>query len=465
MIVKKILETIRSHDLIRENQHIVLGLSGGPDSVCLFHVLQSLASEMKLSLHPVHVNHRLRPGAADEDQRFAEALCEKAGCRCSVFSFDCSAYARREKITDEEAGRKLRYEAFARTAAELCESGVDRGRIRIAVAQNAEDQAETILFRILRGTGVDGLAGMRYERKDEYGNTIIRPLLDVHREEILEYCREHRLNPRVDETNFLPVYSRNKIRLQLFPYLEREYNPEIKDTMIRMGKTAAMDADFLRQQAQLVYPEVIRERGTQHVTFRGDRLRGLHRAVRQRVLAAAFSELGLREDLSFVHFEHCENIVFHDGPSARCDLPRGCYLTKVYDDVKAAAGGEDCPADFACEVMFLRDFAAREKETGAYAAFDYDRLEAAFGPDFEKRLRLSVRQPGDFIAIAGGKRKKIQDLFVDQKIPKDQREGIKLLKIGSEVLWMPIFGQKGRYTANFKLSETTKKVICIEIIW
>ena len=442
MTMEKILDAIRSGGLIRKNQHIVLGLSGGPDSVCLFHALLRLSAEMNLTVHPVHVNHRLRPGAAEEDQRFVEEICEQAGCPCRTFVFDCAFYARRHKITSEEAGRKLRYEAFAAVTEELCAEGIEREEICIAVAQNADDQAETILFRLLRGSGTEGLAGIRAVRADEHGNKIVRPLLYIPRKEIISYCKKHGLNPRIDETNQLPVYSRNKIRLQLFPYLEREYNPEIKDTMIRMGKNAAMDADYIRQQARQAYSDLVLEKSADHVLLCGAMLRELHRAVRQRIIAMAFGEIGLRDDLTFAHFEQCETIVFHGGPSARCDLPRGYYLTKVYGDVRAAVRREKEKRDFRMEVM--------SKE---------------FGAGFEERIRLAPREKGDFIAISGGKHKKIQDLFVDLKVPKDRRDSAELLKIGSQVLWVPPVEGKGRYSANFKLSAATKKVICIEIIW
>ena len=140
--------------------HIVLGLSGGPDSVCLFSVLTELAGEMNLTLHPVHINHRFRPGAAEEDQTYVEELCRSNGLSCRSFVYDCPAMAREQKLTPEEAGRKARYEAFFKVAGEIHASGVPASKIAVAVAQNANDQCETILFRILRGTGTDGLSAV-----------------------------------------------------------------------------------------------------------------------------------------------------------------------------------------------------------------------------------------------------------------------------------------------------------------
>ena len=219
MIRETVLNTIREHHLIEKNQHIVIGLSGGPDSVCLFHVLYRLSKEWNLSLHPVHINHKFRPGAAEADQAYVQQLCLDAGCPCKTFFFDCNQIAQEEKITSEEAGRKVRYQAFAETASEVADTGVRLRDIKIAVAQNADDQAETILFRILRGAGTDGLSGISYKRHDEYGNEIIRPLLDAHKVDILDYCSEYGLHPRSDHTNLEPIYTINKIRLNLINYL------------------------------------------------------------------------------------------------------------------------------------------------------------------------------------------------------------------------------------------------------
>ena len=253
MMKKQILETIERYHLLEEHQHIVLGLSGGPDSVCLFHVLLQLAEEMDLHLYPVHVNHKIRPGAAEEDQNYVEQMCERAGVPCRTIVCDCAKTAEEENLTLEEAGREIRYRAFAEMAQDLVTEGIDREAIAIAVAHNADDQAETILFRLLRGAGTDGLSGMGYMRFDEERNRIIRPLLDVKREAIIAYCSEQNLKPRMDATNEEPTYTRNKIRLGLIPYLEQEYNPAVKDTMVRMGKAAACDSDYLWQQAQEAY--------------------------------------------------------------------------------------------------------------------------------------------------------------------------------------------------------------------
>ena len=155
---------IQNEELLHEGMHVIVGLSGGPDSVCLFDLLCRLADDMRLQLYPVHVNHQFRPGAAEADQAFTEALCVERGWPCRSFVYDCARIAAEKNLTSEEAGRKARYEAFGIVAAELLRRGIAAQNVAIAIAQNANDQAETILFRILRGTGTDGLAGIAKKR-------------------------------------------------------------------------------------------------------------------------------------------------------------------------------------------------------------------------------------------------------------------------------------------------------------
>ena len=155
---------IQNEELLHEGMHVIIGLSGGPDSVCLFDLLCRLADDMRLQLYPVHVNHQFRPGAAEADQAFTEALCVERGWPCRSFVYDCARIAAEKNLTSEEAGRKARYEAFGIVAAERLRRGIAAQDVAIAIAQNANDQAETILFRILRGTGTDGLAGIAKKR-------------------------------------------------------------------------------------------------------------------------------------------------------------------------------------------------------------------------------------------------------------------------------------------------------------
>ena len=331
---KRIRETIREHNLIEKGDHVVLGLSGGPDSVCLFHVLCGMAEEMDLTIHPVHVNHQLRPGAADADQAYVEKLCADAGLKARVFTVDCSALAEELGMTSEEAGRKARYDAFFEVAEEAAEEG---DKVKIAVGHNANDQAETVLFRILRGTGMDGIAGMAYERDErrEKGTfSVVRPLLDTWREEVEAYCEEHGLQPACDHTNSEELYTRNKLRLDLIPYIEDNYNSNVQEGLVRMAKIAAADKDYFWEETARTYLMLRTPAGltldgepAEEVTLDWKGLASCHEALRHRIILKAFDEIGLTQDITAERLEAADKIILGNAGGKTVEFPHGYSLS------------------------------------------------------------------------------------------------------------------------------------------
>ncbi len=357
MIVEKILKTIEKHNLIEKEDHIVIGLSGGPDSVCLFHVLMRLAPKLQLTIHPVHLNHKFRPGDAERDQQYVEALCQRFGLRCHTFVKDCNALAAETGMTSEEAGRVARYDAFYQVAcrvaenlrggggAEECSGSVEcaktnrepqpdavSSRVKIAVAQNANDQAETILFRILRGTGTDGLAGIAYKRQERQFE-VIRPLLDIYRHEIEAYCCGNDLNPVTDHTNNEAIYARNKIRLNLIPYLAENYNENILESLNRLGRIAAADKEYMWQETERAFEKLRIEEGEKIILDRAG-LHRLHPAIRHRVMMKAFGEIGLKKDISEERLAAADKIIEKKQAPKTVQFPYGYSVTvakgKVY---------------------------------------------------------------------------------------------------------------------------------------
>ena len=336
---KRIRETIREHNLISNADHIVLGLSGGPDSVCLFHVLLGMAKEMALTIHPVHVNHKFRPGAAEADQEYVEKMCDRFGLEPHVFTVDCSALAEELGMTSEEAGRKARYDAFFRVAEEVAEE--TGGRVKIAVGHNANDQAETVLFRILRGTGMDGIAGMAYSRQERRGSDdgsafeVIRPLLDVWREDVEAYCKEAGLDPVTDHTNNEELYARNKIRLDLIPHIEEKYNSNFQEGLVRMAEIAAVDKDYFWTQTARLYEELqepssgaaaaAEQAGCITLNWRG--LAGCHEALRHRIILKAFGEIGLTQDITAERIAGADKVILGAAGGKTVEFPHGYRLS------------------------------------------------------------------------------------------------------------------------------------------
>ncbi|MCQ2545373.1 MAG: tRNA lysidine(34) synthetase TilS [Clostridia bacterium] len=337
----QIRKTIAKHNLIEKGDHIILGLSGGPDSVCLFDVLMELAEEMNLTIHPVHINHKFRPGAAERDQKYVEDLCKSYGVPSQSYVIDCNALAEELGMTSEEAGRKARYDAFFEWADTIYSKTVlspEPGCApKIAVAQNADDQAETVLFRILRGTGTDGLAGIAYEREERRGDRsfkVIRPLLDTWRVDIEAHCREKNLNPVIDHTNNEEIYSRNKIRLDLLPHIEEKYNSNIKEGLVRLAGIAAVDREYIWKETEEAYSSlrVMKDSagmpfGSEKIVLEREGLAQCHEAIRHRLIFKAFGEIGLEKDITAERLEAADNIIEKIQSKKTVEFPHGYKMT------------------------------------------------------------------------------------------------------------------------------------------
>lgn len=459
--------TIRKHALIKKGDHVVIGLSGGPDSVCLFHLLLSIRESKQLILHPVHINHGFRPGAADEDQAYVEELTKAHGISCRSFVYDCNRLAADEKISGEEAGRRVRYESFALVADEIADTGVPKDRIQIAVAHHLNDQVETVLFRLLRGTGTDGLAGMEYSRDNGLGVAIIRPLLDVKREDIEVYCQNHGLAPRTDLTNNQPLYTRNKIRLELIPYIKEHYNANFEEAILRLCKIAGEDRAYLGNIAERVFDELARNLEPNRCALDGPGLRELPPSIRSRVLFKALEAIGLSAGVGYVHMEQADALLEEGKTSSQMHFPGGVVMEITYDTVELFRQTDDRlvkpkPPELKVRIFNKEDYISKPN----VAVFDLDLFleEYAYLVDPLSMIAARSREPGDFIVLPGvGGRKRIQDFMVDLKVPKDLRDGIYIVAIGNEILWIPKGLTNARYTQNYKVTDETKKVLTLEL--
>jgi len=292
----RISKTIKEYRLIDKGDRLLLGLSGGPDSLCLLHVLASLREGLGFELRALHLNHLMRGEDAEADVAFLEKECADLGVPLSVVRCDVYKKAEEENTSPEEAGRTARHEALQAEADRLRSDGSGLP-VKIVFAHNRNDQAETVLMRMLRGTGIHGLAAMEFKRPDG----VIRPLLETPRSEIEEYCTKKSLNPRFDSTNASDDYTRNRLRHHLIPQLEEEYNPNLKDVLFRLSENAREDDEYILSEALRALDEVTLEKGADHIALDAKKLRTMAPSIQKRVIGRAFFGIGLTQDIASVH--------------------------------------------------------------------------------------------------------------------------------------------------------------------
>lgn len=428
-MIEKVRETISRHGLLEAGDSVVVGLSGGPDSLCLLTVLTELKEEAAIKeIAAVHVNHMYRGEEAERDEDFCRSFCEKKGITFRAFRFDVEGIAKETGESSEEVGRRLRYRVFRETAEVL-------GGAKIAVAHNREDNAETVLMRIARGTGTEGLCGIDYKR-----DGIIRPLLDISRKEIEEFCRERGLEPKIDSTNLVPVYTRNKVRLEVIPFINEALGCDLTETLTKLSAIAREDRDFFRECTEEAGREARLEDGTMDV----GKVRSLAPSVRKRLIVRTFSEKGLVQDITASHLQAAETLIFSEKTTGDLSFPRGFALKKRYGRLVFSAPSEEdsekkdgSPVlkvtiiEDESEVRRLMEEKIDRKRTDRQI-FDADLLDAA-GP-----LVLRYRRPGDRISPKGFfGTKKLQDYFTDRKIDRDKRDSLLLAAAGSRVVWIP----------------------------
>ena len=466
-----IIDTIIDNGLVPPASAVIVGVSGGPDSLCLLHALNSIADMYDLMLVPVHVNHMLRPEAYDESMHLGD-ICDRMDLDLRIYEAPCREVADELGISVEEAGRQVRYQIFDEVAAELEENGVPAEKIVIAVAHNADDQAETVLFRLIRGTGPHGLAGIPAARLSEAGYVIVRPLLDIERKDIETYIKDNKLKPNIDKSNDENTYARNRIRNELIPYLEKHYNPKIKDNLRRYASLAYMDDSLLRDIALSDYIESLDVSGEkEEAVLDISGLKDNPPSINSRIVSMIFDLLRLENSATFENMNAITGLIYSDHPSAGIDLPYGIRARREYDKIIFSAKEEMIKPDESIaiypRVVMAKDYAPDDDMP--YAAFDFDAFNAEY-PGRLGDLELRTRRSGDYLPMKNGS-KKIQDLLVDSKVRKSARDSILMVCIGSEVLWvLPseyFAGEsekaKGRFSPKFHITDTTKRILLIEL--
>ena len=297
---ENVLNTINKYDLIKSGDKIVLAVSGGPDSIFMFDILNKLRKKLNFEIVVCHINHMIREEAID-DENFVKNICNENNIQCYIKRIDVTNYANNNKMGTEEAGRILRYNFFEEILNKT-------GSNKIAIAHNKNDKAETIIMNLLRGTGVQGLRGIEPIRDNKY----IRPIIEIERKDIEEYCEINNLNPRIDKTNFENIYTRNKIRNIVLPYIEKEFNPNIIESLNRLSEIATEEDDFLNTITKKSYDEMIIQKENDQIILDLKKFNSQDRVIKKRIILYTINELmGTISGIEKIHIEDiiklCEN--------------------------------------------------------------------------------------------------------------------------------------------------------------
>lgn len=296
----KVIRTIKKYNLINKRDKIVLGVSGGPDSISMLDILNSIKDEMGFEIYVVHVNHLIRTEAID-DEKYVEEYCKRNNIEFFAKRIEVLKIADTQKIGTEEAGRKARYEFFEEIYSKV-------GANKIAIAHNKNDKVETIIMHLLRGSGLSGLKGIEPIRNNKY----IRPLIECERSEIEKYCEENNLNPRIDKTNFENEYTRNKIRNIVIPYIKKEFNPNIIETLDRLSEVATDESDYIDRQVQKTYNKIFVEKKEKQIILKWKEFNLQEKIIKSRLILYTIKELmGSTEGIEKIHIESiiklCDN--------------------------------------------------------------------------------------------------------------------------------------------------------------
>lgn len=453
---KKVLKFIEENKMLQCGDSVVLGVSGGADSLCLLVLLNEFAKDMNLTLTVVHVNHHIRGKEADEDQKYVEDFCRKLKVDCRVFHIDAVKLAEEMKCSEEEAGRIARYRIFEETLNEI------KGD-KIAVAHNLNDCSETILFQLFRGSGIKGLTGIQAVR-----NNIVRPILCLTRDEIEEILQAREISFCTDSTNLSEDYTRNKIRNRVIPYIEENINSNASLNVVKAGSELTEIEDYLEKETGKLF-EIYVEEQNKSFLIKKD-VYNLHPVIKKRIVRRVISRLsGKLKDVTRIHVEIALEL-FDKGTGCKVNLPYGIVAERKYDGVSLCVETKSSDEQknavketviYRNGVIFENEYVAVKKEKCANFGENVPEIMYTKWIDCDKikdSLVLRTRQTGDYITIDdNGKTKKLKDYFINEKIPKDKRDEILLVADGHHIVW--IIGY--RMSSSYKLSKDTSEVLRI----
>lgn len=467
-LFKKAERTIRKYGMLSEGEMILIGVSGGSDSVLLLYLLNHLKEKYHLSLHIAHLNHGFRKEAGKE-AKFVKNMAKGFGIPVTSKMIDVPFYAKKKRLSKQEAAREVRYSFLKNVANKI-------GADKIALGHTADDQAETFLMRMIRGAGSKGMGGMSPCYKFAVPSSqfaIIRPLIEIGRKEIINYLKKERIPFIEDPSNISSIYLRNRIRNELIPYIEKRYNPQIKKIFVHSAQILREEDSFLEDYSKRILPEFVtlREKGKTEISL--NPFLNLEKTIQRRLIRIAIEEIiGSLKGYSMHHINEVIDSIASGQTGKRINLPKGVVVQKDYDILSISLKGSGVRG----QRSGIRSYDINIPGTTSIPEFclilnaeikeppfesGNGKIQSAF--DLEKisdKIKIRKRKDGDFFFPIGmgGKSKKLKTYFIDEKIRRDEREKIPLLVSGGNILWVIGHRQDDRY----KVSEETKKALLVK---
>ena len=460
-LAEKVLRYIREEHMLNDGWKVVVGISGGADSMCLLFALLEIRAVMELELIGVHIHHGIRGREADDDQRYVETICREYDVPCYSFKADIRRMAAARKMTEEEAGRYYRYECFERVRVNLSANA-------IAVAHHQEDCCETVLMNLFRGSGIRGLTGILPVR-----DRIVRPLLRVSRGEIEAYLRAAGVKWREDASNADTGYMRNRVRHELMPYIRAHINERAGEHIEQMAGMMRDICDYLDEQTAAAFDRCVKVTADPAgCVIDAKAYRAEHGVIRRELLRRCLAvTAGRLKDIEYVHVELLDGL-FDKNAGASLDFPYDMTARRTYDSVIVRAGKREAPertegvrvdrvpGTYALPGpgmtmrLSFRDYGENEEiPRNVYTKwFDCDRIKGT--------LAIRTRRNGDFIIFdEAGHKKTLNRFMIDARVPRQERDRVLLLADGSHILWIVGY----RISEGYKITDSTKKVLVAEI--
>jgi tRNA(Ile)-lysidine synthase len=452
-VIDKTASTVRKHSMLQGGERVLIGLSGGPDSVCLAIVLDRLKLRLKLDLHAIYIDHGLRPDETPMEADFCRKLCKGMDIPLEVEMADVKSYVAQHGMNKQEAARDLRYLHLEHRAQAIKAD-------RIALGHNLDDQVETFFMRILRGSGMRGLSGIPPVR-----GIIIRPLIETERVEIESFLEQEKAGFITDSSNLRDDYLRNRLRSRLMPVL-KELNPSVLKTLAHTADVFREEERYFEIAVTKALMKLICKKNDDSIELFMIPLESMDRVLLRRVLRRALEETRGLRGIGYIHIEDIIGLIKDGKPGDRVYLPKGTRIIKKYSTVLFTT---EPPMrlesrEIVSEGNVLLDEAGlviKASVSDVSVEVDDGRRQAVFDADRTPfPLKVRAREKGDFFYPLGfGKRKKLQDFFVDEKVPRDERDTVPLVVCEGDIVW--VAGHRG--DERFSVTGDTKRHLLLEL--